>query len=282
MGVPIAGEEEIDVKCGKEIQAICTVLLGAGLTLGAAFAGAQQTAGEVNTGQDFTKPLTRLDLRLKYQEIEGGEFHNTVATARADVPFTLGGGWQLSLRVDVPYGWSNVPSSDNPDAEARNGLTDTLVQGLLIAPAGGRWAYGFGAQVIFPTASEDSMGAGKYQLVPSLGVKYDLGKWSRGAWCAALVRQAFDVASKDDDRPYVNQTYVQPIVNLMLPRLWFLTFAPEARYDWRTERWFVPFDLLVGKMVTANLVVSLEYKNAIVDDLPLYSQEVEARIGFLF
>ena len=266
----------------RTVRFLWLVLLSAGLALGATSAGAQQKTGEVNTGQDFTKPLTRVDLRLKHQQIEDGESHNTVATARTDIPFALGGGWQFALRADLPYAWSDVPSGDNPDGDAESGLADTLVQGLFIAPAGARWTYGVGAQMIFPTASEDSMGTGKVQLLPTLGLKYDLGSWARGAWCAGLVRQAFDVASKDDDRPYVNQTVLQPIVNLMLPRLWFLTFAPEARYDWRTEKWFVPFDLMVGKMVTANLVVSLEYKNAIVDDLPLFSQEVEARIGFLF
>ena len=266
----------------KTVKSLWVMLLSAGLAICAAPAGALEKTGEVNTGQDFTRPLTRVDLRLKYQQIEHGEYHNTVATVRADVPYALEGGWQFALRADLPYAWSDVPSGDNPDGGAERGLADALVQGLFIAPVGGRWAYGVGAQVIFPTASKDSMGSGKYQLLPTLGVKYDLGNWSRGAWCAALVRQAFDVASKDDDRPYVNQTVLQPIVNLMLPRLWFLTFAPEARYDWRTERWFVPFDVLVGKMVTANLVVSLEYKNAIVDDLPLFSQEVEGRIGLLF
>jgi hypothetical protein len=238
--------------------------------------------GEIETGQDFTKPLTRFDLRLKYQQIDQGDSHNTVATARADVPVVLGGGWQFALRADLPYAWSDVPSTDNRDGEAQRGLSDALIQGLLIAPISGKWDYGIGAQMVLPTASHDNMGTGKYQLLPTVGIKYDLGDWARGAWCGALVRYAFDVASKDDDRAHVSQTYIQPFVHLLLPRAWFLFFEPEARYDWREKRWFVPFDLMLGKKVTANLVVSLEYKTAIVDDLPLFSQEVEARVGFLF
>ncbi len=263
-------------------RSLWVAFLAAGLALCAFPSGAQERSGELNPGQDFTKPLTRLDLRLKYQQVQHGDSRSTFATARADIPFDLEGGWEFALRADLPYGWSDVPSGGNPEGASERGIADALVQGLLIAPVGGRWAYGFGAQVIFPTASKESLGTGKYQLLPTVGLKYDLGNWSRGTWCAALVRHAFDVASKDGDRPYVSQTYLQPIVHLMLPRLWFLTFAPEARYDWREERWFVPFDLMVGKMITANLVVSLEYKNAIVDDLPLFSQELEGRIGFLF
>lgn len=251
--------------------------LVAGLAL-----GSWARDAEVATGQDFTTPLSRADLRLAYQRAADEEHGNTAVTARADGFLSLGGQWQLSLRADVPYMWSDEASADDPDDATQHGLADVLLQGLLIAPVGGKGAYGLGAQLILPTASKDRLGSGKYQLVPTVGARYDLAMWARGAWCAALVRHAFDVASNDNDRPHIRQTYVQPVLHLMLPRLWFLTFAPEARYDWRAERWFVPFDLTVGKMLTAKIVASLEYKTAIVDDLPLLSQEVEARIGFLF
>lgn len=253
-------------------------VVAAGLALGASWAG----AAEIHTGEDFTKPLSRVDLRLKYRLAVGENHGSTVATARADVPMGFGGGWELVWRADVPYSWSDEPSADNPDAVTQHGLGDVLVQGLLIAPAGGKWAYGLGAQLIFPTAEKNQMGTGKLQLVPTVGVRYDLGGWARGAWCGALLRHAFDVASRDDDRPHVSQTSVQPVVHVMLPRLWFLTFAPETRYDWREERWFVPFDVTVGKMLSASVVAAVEYRSAVVDDLPQFSQEVEARIGFLF
>ena len=44
----------------------------------------------------------------------------------------------------------------------------------------------------------------------------------------------------------------------------------------------MPFDILVGKMITKQIVASVAYKTAIVDDLPLYDQEVEFRVGFFF
>lgn len=253
-------------------------VVAAGLALGVSWAG----AAEIHTGEDFTKPLSRADLRLKYRLAVGEDHGSTVATARVDGFLELGGERQLALRADVPYMWSDEPTRDDPDPATKHGLSDVLVQGLVVAPAGGKWSYAVGAQLIFPTAQDDQMGTGKLQLVPTVGVRYDLGGWARGAWCGALLRHAFDVASRDDDRPHVSQTYVQPVVHVLLPRLWFLTFAPETRYDWREERWFVPFDVTVGKMLSASVVAAVEYRSAVVDDLPQFSQEVEARIGFLF
>jgi len=256
---------------------ICLVI-----AMGAVPLMAQEKDKEVNTGQDFTKPLTRFDIRYKYQDLSG-DYENSILTARVDKPFLLGSGWQLALRADLPYMWSDVPSKDNPPpGENQNGFSDFLVQALVITPTSGKWTAGFGTQVIFPTAEKAQMGTGKYQLLPTAGIKYDLGDWMKGAWAICLVRHAVDIASDDDDRPYVNQTYIQPILNIMLPKLWFLTFAPESRYDWRTENWHVPFDILVGKMITKQIVASVEYKTAIVDDLPLYDQEVEFRVGFFF
>jgi hypothetical protein len=63
---------------------------------------AQEPAGagqetEVNTGQDPTRPLTRLDLRLKHQDLPG-DFESWVLTPRIDKPFPLDDGWLLSTR----------------------------------------------------------------------------------------------------------------------------------------------------------------------------------------
>jgi hypothetical protein len=125
------------------------------------------------------------------------------------------------------------------------------------------------------------LGKKRYQLVPSAGFKYDLSGWMQGAWSALMARQAFNITTSSN-RPDIRVTYIQPILNIDLPDLWFLTFAPEALYDWKKKDWFVPFDITAGKMLTREVVASIEYKSAIRDDLKLFVNEVEARIGFFF
>ncbi len=120
-------------------------------------AGTQQE--EENTGQDFTKPLSRLDVRYKYQQVTG-DLNLHMGTLRLDKPFVLGGGRQLSTRFDLPILHTNVPSRDNTDGDYETGLGDSLMQALLISPPIGRGAAAFGTQVILPTGTEDHFGAG--------------------------------------------------------------------------------------------------------------------------
>ena len=245
--------------------------------------GAQETKEEVNTGQDFTKPLTRLDIRQKYQNLPAGKESYTT-TFRVDKPFVLDGGWVLSTRADLPLMGSDVTSADNPDSDFKWGMSDFLTQFLLIAPQGEKsWTYAFGLQTIFPTASEDQMGTGRYQVAPVLGGKVDLKGISKGSFAYALIRNHFD-AGGSDSRANTNYLVIQPGINIALPKTFFVTVSPEMKVNWEdNNHWFIPFDVTVGKMLNKSTVVSVEYKTRIHDDkYRFYDTEIEARIGFFF
>lgn len=96
------------------------------------------------------------------------------------------------------------------------------------------------------------------------------------------MRHVVGVGAVRANRTSINQTIVQPFENFDLPREWCLTFAPEMRYDWREARWFIPFDVEVGKMLTRHVVMSIQYDAGIVKDFPLYKHQVEFRIGYFF
>jgi hypothetical protein len=244
---------------------------------------------EVNTGQDPTRPVTRVDLRIKYQDLpdldlpqfDDSDIHAWTFTLRADKPFSLGNGWALSTRFDLPVIVNNIPSLDNTDGSTDFGLSDSLIQLLAITPPQGRWTFAGGTQVIFPTATEDQFGTGKWQLAPSFAVKYDLPELTPGSFTALLLRDKFSFAG-DEDRNDINQLVIQPLFNVNLPNFWFVTFAPEILYDWNTGDWFVPFDISLGKLLNPTTVVSLEMKVPLIDDLEQYNLEIEARLGFFF
>jgi len=236
---------------------------------------------EINTGQDITKPLSRFDVRYKYKQTTG-DYDTSLTTLRLDKPFMLDGGWQLSTRFDLPLVRSDVPSRDNPNGDYEAGAGDFLTQFLFIAPPKGRWAYGFGTQVIFPTGSQDQMGTGKYQLVPTVATVYYPERWSKGSFLGVVIRDGFDIAGKDD-RNDIHELYVQPLVNVNLPERWFVTLAPEMKMNWKDDnKWFVPFDVTLGKMLNKSTVASVGFKQAIVNDYDLYDWEIEFRVGFFF
>jgi hypothetical protein len=233
-----------------------------------------------NNGQDFTNPLRRVEVIERYDDMAGSTWGNSV-TLRAGLPLELRRGWRLSLRVELPYTWIKGISANNPQGESIQGFSEVLAEALFIAPAKDKWTYVVGAQYIPPSASHEELGTGRYQIVPSAGVKYDMNGWMKGAWFAMMARQAVDVGGYSGFSP-INQTIIQPMFNINLPDQWFLTFAPECRYDWKKNKGFIPFDVTAGKMITKKIVMSAEYKSAINDDLLLFVNEFDVRVGFFF
>jgi hypothetical protein len=206
---------------------------------------------------------------------------------RTDQPFYFKNQWVLATRLDFSYVNSHIKKLVGHHQVTllpkrhEKGLGDTLFQILGITPTYGNWTWTFGLQARFPTASHKSLGSGKNHLLPTLGFKYDLKSWLRGTWCGILIYQDFDVGGARF-RQRINQSCIKPILNSDLPQNWFVTIAPEIRYNWKHGTWFVPFDIQVGQMITEKLVLSLAYKKKLVDDFPLYKYEVEMQIGYFF
>jgi hypothetical protein len=195
----------------------------------------------------------------------------------------------VAARADLPMFYTQTRNSDNPDGHFHFGMGDVLLQTLFIKTESADFAWALGAQAIFPTATEDGMGGGKYRLVPTVGVRWNTPALGRGSWIALVGRYDFDVAGKDN-RSHFSELQFSPIVNLPLAQGWFLNLFPstDIRYNLRDERpgdkgkWFVPLNFMLGKMVNKSTVVSLEVGVPIVDDYQVYDFKVEARIGFFF
>lgn len=236
---------------------------------------------EENSGQDPTRPVTRFDVRLKYQNQPNGLDAETL-TLRADKPFMLGGGWKLSTRGDIPIVRNEALTLADPDGNHKVGLGDVLTQALFIAPSHGPATMAFGTQLIIPTGTDDRFTTGKWQLVPTAAIIYQLPDISRGTFVGLLVRDTFSFAGKGD-RADINVVSVQPIFNWQLPEKWFVTFSPEAKfntkYDWRL---FLPLDATIGKKINPTTVMSLQGDVALVNDYKQYDWQLEFRVGFFF
>lgn len=238
----------------------------------------------LNTGQDFTRPLTRLDIRQKYDALPGGN-ESYAATLRIDKPIVLNKArWIICLRVDLPRVENNVPTANNPNSEYDSGESDFLTGATIIAPQGKKnWTYGFGARIIWPTATKPQLGGGRYQIAPNFGVKMDLKGISRGSFVSLILNDNID-AGGVSSRPPINYFSFTPCINIALPGRSFVTVAPDIRIDWMNNNaWFVPFDITLGKMLNRTTVVSLEFKTPVYNyDYPMYNDELEARVGFFF
>ena len=263
-----------------------------------------QAEEPANDGQDFTRPLTRFDLRFQVNKISG-DATAYITTLRVDKPFPLNGGKDgiLSLRFDLPLVYSDAVGRDNPNGDNEFGASDSLTQLVYIAPGQASqnlpWdAMGFGVQLIWPTASKDMMGNEQYVAAPLAAVKFDIPRISDGSFLILVYKHVFDYAnySGGDMRDDIHEIAIQPILHIStrgmdLPfdfidlwssndiRINLDNGAAKDRGDV-----FIPFDIMLGKMINKSTVASIEFATPIYhsDDYDLYDWKVEFRIGFFF
>ena len=248
---------------------------------------------EVNNGQDITKPLTRMDLRYDYQSTNpplGRNNDVNIITLRLDKPFELSPKWKITTRLDLPFMITNRPGNDNKKGNMHFGFSDALVQSLLVHVPSEHFAWAAGAQIIFPTATEDVMGTGKYRVVPTAITRWATNDMLKGSWVALVARWDKDFAEARSNSGSVNEVQFAPLVNIPLPDKWFINLFPstDIRYNLGDKRagdsgrWFVPANALVGKMWGKSVVNTLELGVPIIDDYKVYDFKAQFRVGFFF
>ena len=249
-----------------------------------------------NNGQDFIRPLNLLQLRYEFRTAPGsGSEPGTIrqvtsdfVTLRADHRIDLVPQWALGLRADLPFLAKNPISSDNPSGDYRYGVGDADFQAALLHRFDTRWAAGFGARLIAPTGG-DILGSGKWQIMPAFGVRYALPEVSAGSYLEPVVWYSVSFAGSAAKRN-ISNLRLAPTLKLSLPNYWFVTFypSPDVRVNYgdpvtgQTGRLFLPFDFMVGRKLTKNLVLSLEVGVPIIKQYPVYDFKTEARLNLLF
>ena len=158
------------------------------------------------------------------------------------------------------------------------------------------FSWGFGVQAVFPTSTPDNRGGDKYLLAPLVGTRLFLPEISKGSFFLVAVRHFLDMG-KIGDASDTNELDVQPVLNIVFPEQWFVTFWADKGIKYNFESagskgpgWFIPFDMMIGKVFGPTLfgkgtVASVSFSTPIYEDedrFPQFDARVEARIGFFF
>ena len=170
------------------------------------------------------------------------------------IPVTVGG-WNLINRTIAPITYLSDLSSGLPELPADPqgngssfGLGD-INHSVYISPAtSGPVIWGVGPSITLPTATERSLGSGKWSAGPAAVALVTPGNWVAGS----LVRQLWSFAG-DGDRKDVNQLLIQPFVNYNMDDGWYLVSSPIITADWKArdgDRWTVPLGGGAGRIFT--------------------------------
>jgi len=159
------------------------------------------------------------------------------------IPFSLTTDWNLITRTILPviYAESPVPGGDNTA-----GLGD-IVQSFFFspkAPTRGGWIWGVGPVFLYPTATDEVLGAEQFGLGPTAVVLKQQHGWTYGM----LLNHLWSVAG-DSDRDEVNATFIQPFVSYTTKTVTTFGFNTETTYDWEHEQGTVPLNWTVQQLL---------------------------------
>jgi hypothetical protein len=181
-----------------------------------------------------------------------GERWNSNLNFQPVLPISITDDWNLITRPVLTL-VNSVPHPDPNDVpldiERTTGFGD-MVWLDLVSPSpriAGNWILGAGPTFIFPTASSDFTGQGKWQVGPSAVVGYLADKWIAGAF----VQQWFSYAGSNS-RSSVSQMNLQPFASYFLPDGWSVGYSGNVLANWEAsgdDVWTLPIGVAVAKVL---------------------------------
>ena len=168
------------------------------------------------------------------------------------LPVALTKDWNLITRPVVTlFNSAPHPNPHDPEEiERTTGFGDTVFMEMLspTPKLAGNWLLGIGPTFIFPTASSDLTGQGKWQVGPAVVVGYLSEKWVLGVFV-----QNWTSFAGSGNRPEVNQMNLQPIAAYFLPKGWSIGYSGNVLANWKADSagdtWTVPLGIAIGKVI---------------------------------
>ncbi len=214
-------------------------LTAAVLALVAVAASAEDQGGDLRSAvQNPISAMISLPFKFSFDNGAANGDANTL-NIQPVIPVTSGE-WNLVNRfiipvADAPGGITGLPSNpgvgETGDGGRSSGLGDinySLFFNPLETKGGVIW--GIGGSVTAPTATNDSLGSGKWSAGPT-AVALVQPSW--GTY-GGLVRHLWSFAG-DSDRRGVSQSLIEPFVNYNLDNGWYLVSDSVITVDWKAK-----------------------------------------------
>lgn len=182
--------------------------------------------------------LTKFEILPKYTSIdESADVSIFTQTFKYDQ--AIAGIYGLNFELPVAF-------FDSPFADA-DGIGDFNLRGRY-QHRDDAWTYLFGAEAVFPTATDDALGSGQYQLNPVLAAVY---AFSPQTFVAFVAKHSFSLAGDPARDEIVMGQYRAILAHTTQEGWWFLA-DPQIFVDYENDSrvHFAP-EFEVGKMINA-------------------------------
>jgi len=160
------------------------------------------------------------------------------------IPISLNDDWLVISRTIIPVvKQTNIPIQGSNES----GLGD-IQQQTFVSPKKlfDGWMWGVGAVVVADSASDKTLGSGKWSAGPT-GVALK----QEGPWTYGILSNYLSSFAGDSDRTYVSNLYIQPFLAYITSTYTTITVNTESSYNFNTSsgsRWSTPINLDVYQM----------------------------------
>lgn len=163
------------------------------------------------------------------------------------IPIHLNENWNLITRTIIPViSQEDVGGTYLNPSGTQTGLGDVLFTGWFspVNPTSNGWILGIGPAISLPTGTERLLTSDKWAAGPSvIALKQENG-WTYGL----LANHLWDFAG-ENNRASVNNTFIQPFLNLNKQGGWTFGINSESSYNWQAGEWTVPINVFVNKVI---------------------------------
>ena len=221
-------------------------------------ASGPQQGGDAELAQELSNPLADLmsiPFQMNYDRDIGprDDGWKLQTNIQPVIPFHLNEDWNLISRTIVP-----VIYQDDifPGAGSQFGLGDINLTLFFSRkkPTSSGVTWGVGPVLLLPTATDDLLGAKKWGAGPGV-----VALTTRGPWTLGMLANHIWSYAGDSDRQDISNTFVQPFAAYTWPSAWTVSLQSESTYNWKTEKWSIPINAAVSKLVRwGKLPVSLQ------------------------
>jgi len=231
-------------------MSIITVFPGHGET--------EERSGAADLAQDLSNPLADLmsiPIQVNYDSDigpmeDGWKLQTNIQPV---IPIDLNDNWNLITRTIIP----TIYQDDIfPGQGSQSGLGD-INMSLFLSPEnpdGEGITWGVGPVLLFPSATDDLLGSEKWGAGPTAVMLTVQGQLTVGM----LANHIWSYAG-ESERDDLNNTFFQPFAAYTWPSAWTVSLQSESNYNWESEKWSVPVNLGVTKLVRwGKLPVSLQ------------------------
>ncbi|HOB99661.1 MAG TPA: hypothetical protein PKM43_13080 [Verrucomicrobiota bacterium] len=213
--------------------------------------------------------LTKFELLPKFSMIDGDN-DVTLSTLTLKYDRAIKGKYGINLELPISY----FDSRFGDDF----GVSDLNVRGR-VQFRGGRWIYITGLETVFPIATADTLGSGKYQLNPTVVAVH---AFSAQTFAAGIAKHLFSVAG-DKDRDEIVQGQYRLLAAHTFTSGWWCLVDPQLWVDYHNDgRVQFSCDGEIGKMVGKTTGVWIHGGSRIAGDWHKEDWSISAGIRFVF